>query len=109
MEPPTSERRNPRRSKSSKCPVSYSSWRGLCMTPSARGSPVDALAQGDGIELGVGGLFLVQIGSEETHDVVVPEFFGPGDQGAVAGNLVVLDRLRACNDRRVQHGFVLDF
>ena len=32
----------------------------------------------------------------------------PGDQGAVAGDLVVLDRLRVCYDRGVENLLVVD-
>src|SRR4051794_9564248 len=77
--------------------------------PSARGSAVDALAQRHRIELGVGGLFLVQVGVEETNDIVVAELFRPGDQCAVTGDLVMLDGLRGSHDRSVEHGLVLDF
>ena len=36
------------------------------------------------------------------------EFFRPGDQRAVAGDLVVLDGLRIGDDRRIEHRLVLD-
>src|SRR3954447_23975063 len=77
--------------------------------PSARGFAVDALAQRHRVEFGIRGFFLVQIGVEETNDVVVPEFFRPGDQCAVTGDLVMLDGLRGSHDRSVEHGLVLDF
>jgi hypothetical protein len=47
---------------------------------SARRLPIDALAQRNDAELGIGGLILVQIGGEEAHDIVVAELFRPGDQ-----------------------------
>src|SRR5438132_185856 len=36
---------------------------------------------------------VVQVGDEETHDLVVAKFFGPRDQRSVAAHLVVRDRL----------------
>src|SRR5262245_34511143 len=36
----------------------------------ACGLPVHTLAQGDGVELGVGGLFLIQVGRQKPDDVV---------------------------------------
>ena len=49
------------------------------------GFPVHALAQRHGVQLRVGGLLLVEISRQQANDVVVAEFFGPGDQRAVAG------------------------
>jgi hypothetical protein len=60
----------------------------------ARCLTVDAFAQGDGRELFVRSLFLVKVGIEEAHDVIVPERVRPGDQRTAAGDLIVLDRLR---------------
>ena len=42
------------------------------------------------------------------RDRLLAEFLGPGDQRAVAGDLVVLDRLGGCDQRRVQHLLVRD-
>src|SRR5262249_2170552 len=72
------------------------SWR------SGRGLGIDALAHRDGVQLGVGRLLFVEIGIEEANDVLVTKLLGPCDQGAVAANLVMLDGLRAGNDRRIQ-------
>ena len=69
---------------------------------------VDALAQRHRVELGVRRLFLVQVGRQETHDLVVTEFFGPCDQRPITAHFVVLDSLRICDDGGVQHGLVLD-
>ena len=35
-------------------------------------------------------------------------FFRPGDQGAVAAHLIVLDGLRIREDRSIKHGFIFD-
>src|SRR3954453_9050786 len=75
---------------------------------SACGLAVDALAQRDGVELGVGGLFLVQVRGQEPDDVIMAEFVGPCDQRAIGGDLVVLDRLPLGHDRGIEHGLVLD-
>jgi len=69
---------------------------------------VDALAQRDGVEFGVGRLLFVKIGGEEADDVVVTKLLGPGDQRAVAGYFIVFDRLRIGDDCGVQHRLVLD-
>ena len=37
------------------------------------------------------------------------ELLSPRDERAVAGDLIVFDRLRVGDDRRIEHGFVLDF
>jgi hypothetical protein len=60
----------------------------------ARCLTVDALSQGNGRELLVRSLFLVKVVIEEAHDVIVPERVRQGDQRTVAGDLIVLDRLR---------------
>src|SRR5215213_4635780 len=69
---------------------------------------VDALAQRHGVELGVGGFFLVQVGGQEPDNIVVSEFFRPGDQGAVTGDFIMLHGLRVGHDRGVEHRFVVD-
>src|SRR5437764_4530521 len=79
------------------------------ISPSAGGLTVDAFSQRHRVELGVGRLFLVEIGGEEANDVVVAELLGPGDQGAIPRDLIVLDGLCAGDDRGVQYGLVLDF
>jgi hypothetical protein len=75
----------------------------------ARCLTVDAFAHGDGRELFVRSLFLVKDGIEEAHDVIVPERVRPRDQRAVAGDLIVLDRLRRPDDSRVKNFLVGDF
>src|SRR5215208_6958017 len=69
---------------------------------------VHALAKRHGVELRVGCLLLVEISRQETNDVVVAEFFGPGDQRAVSRDLVMFDRLRTRYDGGVEHGLVVD-
>jgi hypothetical protein len=61
------------------------------------------------VELGVRRLLLVQVGREETHDVVVTEFFSPRDQRPATAHFVVLDGLRVRDDGGVQHCLILDF
>jgi hypothetical protein len=39
----------------------------------------------------------------------VTELLGPCDQRTVPANLVMLDGLRARDDRRIQHDFVVHF
>ena len=78
------------------------------VTGSARGLAVDALPHGNARQLLVRSLLLVEIGVEEPHHIVAAESFGPRDQGPVARDLIVLDRLRCTNDRRIQNLLVRD-
>jgi hypothetical protein len=55
---------------------------------------VYTLAQRNCRELFVRRLLFIEIGVEQTDDVVMAEAIGPGDQGPVPRNLVVFDRLR---------------
>src|SRR3954466_11237848 len=71
--------------------------------PSAGGAAVDALAQRDGRQLLVGGLLFIKIGRKQPKNIIVAELLGPGDQRAVAGHLVVLDRLSSADDRGIQN------
>ena len=54
---------------------------------------IHALAERDAVQLGVGRFFLVEICRQQPDDVVMTQFLGPRDQGAVARNLVMLDGL----------------
>ena len=76
---------------------------------SARRFAVDALAHCDGGELLVRRLLLVQVGRQQPDDVVAAERFRPGNQRAVARDLVVLDRLRCADDGGIEHFLVGDF
>ena len=60
----------------------------------AGGFAVYTLAQRNCRELFVRRLLFIEIGVEQTDDVVMAEAIGPGDQGPVPRNLVVFDRLR---------------
>jgi hypothetical protein len=59
-------------------------------------------------ELFVGRLFLAEIAREDGGILAVPQFLGPGDERAVTGDFVVLDRLGGGNDADIEHGVVLD-
>src|SRR6478609_237699 len=64
-----------------------------------------------GGELGqrvIGRLFLVQRRLQQPCGVLHAELLGPGAQGAVAGDLVVLDRLRGCEQAGVERRRVLE-
>jgi hypothetical protein len=74
----------------------------------ARRLAIYALAQRHGRELLVGRLLLLQIGVKETHDVIVPERFRPGDQRAVASYLIVLNSLCGPDYGRVENVLVGD-
>src|ERR1700730_4872056 len=90
---------NPSRPSAGRQYSAHSSSCGRCLA-------VDALAKRHGVELGIGGLLFVQIGGQEADHLFVSELLRPGDQGAVAANLVVLDRLCTGDDRRIKHGLV---
>ena len=77
---------------------------------SRRSTPcVDALSKRDRIELGVGRLFLIEVARQEADHFVVTELLGPCDQRTVPADLVMLDGLRARDDRHIQHDFVVHF
>ena len=73
----------------------------------ARRSAVDR-ALGEDVELPVGSLLLFEIGIEQAYDIVVAKLFSPGDQGAVSGNLIMLDSLGATDNCCVKHLLVVD-
>src|SRR5499426_522433 len=72
-----------------------------------RGATVDLALRHDG-ELLVGRFFLFEVLLQQGSAVAAAELVRPGDQAAVARDLVVLDRLRGRNERRVQHRLVGD-
>ncbi len=61
------------------------------------------------VQLLVGSLLLFEIGVEQAYHVVVAKLSRPGDQRAVAGDLIMLDGLRAADDGGVKHVLVIDF
>src|SRR3954453_11133893 len=66
-------------------------------------------ALGHGGQPFVGRLLLIQVLLEELRAVVVAQLFRPGDQGAVAGDLVMLHRLCGGQDGGVANLRVFDF
>jgi hypothetical protein len=44
----------------------------------------------------------------KTYDLIMPEFLGPGDQHAVAADLLAFRRLGAGDDRSIKHDPVFD-
>src|SRR6476646_11059151 len=48
-------------------------------------------------------LFLVEVLLQQGRAIVAAEFLRPGDQAAIAGDLVVFDRLRRGNEGRIEH------
>src|SRR5204863_870382 len=56
----------------------------------------------------VGVPFFLEVLLEQTGGLLVSELLGPGDQRAVAGNLVVFDGLSGADDAGVEDGLVLD-
>ena len=50
-----------------------------------------------------------EIGIEKADNVVLLSFLRPCDEGAVAGNLVMLNRLCTANDRGIKDLIVLNF
>src|SRR5205823_10416039 len=66
------------------------------------------LAFGDGGELGVGRLLFLQVLAQDLCALALAELVGPGHQGAVARDLVVLDRLSKRDNGSVQDVLVLD-
>src|ERR1700751_4368301 len=61
------------------------------------------LALGDVGELLVGRLLFLEVLIQQVGDVVAAEPLRPRDQRAVAGDLIMLDRLRGGDDRGVEH------
>ena len=59
-------------------------------------------------QLGVRRLLLIQIGGEETHDLVVAELLGPGYQRPIAANFIVLEGLSGGDDGGIEYGLILD-
>src|SRR5262245_9958824 len=74
---------------------------------SLRGAAIDLALRQDG-ELLVGRLFLVEVLLQQGGAVAAAELLGPGDQAAIAGDLVVLHRLRGGDERRIEHRLVVD-
>src|SRR5262245_26355389 len=72
-----------------------------------RGATVDLALRHDR-ELLVGRFFLVEVLLQQGGAVAAAELLRPGDQGAIAADLVVLDRLRSRDDRRIEHRLVVD-
>ncbi len=66
------------------------------------------LAKHHGVQLLVGGLYLVQVRGQQSHNRIVAKLFSPGNQRAVTRDFIVFDRLTACDDRRIENGFVGD-
>src|SRR5215207_8640179 len=91
----------------SDCVASLLAFTWVLRRPSTRRLQVD-LPLGDGGELLVGGLFLVERDGQELGDRTFTEFLGPGDQAAVPGNLVMLHRLRRRNQGGIEHFLVVD-
>src|SRR5258706_6659 len=88
---------NPSRLSAGRQYSAHSSSCGRCLA-------VDALAKRHGVELGIGGLLFVQIGGREPDHLCGSELVRPGEWGAVAANLVVVDRLCTGDDRRIKPG-----
>src|SRR6266700_3909706 len=74
---------------------------------SARRHDVD-LALGHVGQLLVGRLLFLQGLLEDLGAVIAPELLGPGDQGAIARDLIVLDGLRRGDHGRVENVLVVD-
>src|ERR1700682_4992133 len=53
-------------------------------------------------------LLLIEVLFEQGRAIVASQLPRPGDQAAVARDLVVLDRLRRGDQSRVQHALVVD-
>src|SRR5437588_696941 len=90
----------------SKIPFSLEPWQPGAGSGGGRRLGVDTLSKRDRIELRVRSLLLVEVGGQETDHFVMTELFGPGNQRAVAADLVVFDSLRARDDRRIEHSLV---
>src|SRR5216684_5469467 len=109
---PRSPRRVPRACAGSS-PASVSkAWRaaagaGARSIRSTRGHDVD-LALGHVGELLVGRLLFLQGLLEDLGAVITPELLGPGDQGAIARDLIVLDGLRRGDHGRIENVLVVD-
>src|SRR6476646_1130872 len=71
-----------------------------------RGATVH-LALGHGSQFFIDRFFLIEVLLQQGCAVVTPQLFGPGDQRAVARDLIVFDGLRRSDERGVENGFVL--
>src|SRR5882672_4899426 len=78
------------------------------LTPSLRRAAVHFALCHRG-QLFVGRFFLLEILLKQSRDLVPPEFLCPSDQGPVARDVVVLDRLRRRNQGGIQNRFVFHF
>src|SRR3712207_1060583 len=76
-------------------------------TKSLRSLRVD-LAFGDPVELLVGRLFLIQDLVQDAGAIFAAELLGPGHEGAIAGDLVVLHGLSGSKQRGVENLRVVD-
>jgi hypothetical protein len=63
---------------------------------------------GDRGELAVGGLLLFETTPQDRRVLIMSQLFRPGDQRPVAGDLVVLHRLRGGDDADVHDVLALD-
>lgn len=59
-------------------------------------------------KLAVGRLLFLDVVGQDIGTVGTAKLLGPGDQGAVTGYLVVLDRLRGCDQGGVENVLVVD-
>src|SRR4051794_26957274 len=59
-------------------------------------------------QLGVGLLFLIERLLQDAGAIVASKLPRPGNQAAVAGDLIVLGGLRGVDQGRVKHGLVSD-
>ena len=82
----------------------------LRVTSALRGRSlrVHTLAKGDRVQLGVCCLLFVEVRGQQANQIVMSELFSPGNERAVAGNLVMLDRLGIGNDAGIEHGLIVD-
>src|SRR5215470_670882 len=82
--------------------------RAACSQPAMSGGAAIDEAFGERVELRVGRLLLLERPLEDAGAVVAAKLLRPRDQRSVARDLVVLDRLRGGDQRRVEHLLVLD-
>src|SRR4029453_15061923 len=54
-------------------------------------------------ELLIGVIFLLECLMQQSRRVVQPELFRPSNQGSIAGDLVMLDRLRIGDHAGIEH------
>src|SRR5262249_10898714 len=81
----------------------------LCQTAYRLSRPAIGVGFGHLRQLLIGRLFLVQGLIEQGRRIVAAHLLGPRNERSVTRHLVVFDRLRGSNERRVEHGLVLDF